>query len=65
MNNQFETKIIGSVTAKRSGIGVEALVKEDDNVRVNQSNGSVYIDIGFDVKMRLSAAKAAELKAAL
>jgi len=62
----MESKIIGAVTSKRNGIGVEALVKNDSRITVNNGqDGTKYIRIGFDVEMRLDAAKAAELKAAL
>lgn len=59
-------KITGSVTSKRSGIAVEALLKEGDNIRVTSGqDGTRYVRIGFDVEMRLDPATAAALKEAL
>lgn len=59
-------KINGSVTSKRSGIAVEALLKEGDNIRVTSGqDGTKYVRIGFDVEMRLDPEFAAQLKAAL
>jgi len=66
MNYENNDRIVGSVEAKRSGIGVEALIKENDRISVNRgSNGDVYLRIGFNVNIRLDPAKAAEIKAAL
>lgn len=59
-------KITGSVTAKRSGIGVEALLREGDSIRVtNGQDGTRYVRIGFDVELKLDPVLAEQLKAQL
>lgn len=58
--------IVGRVEAKRSGIGVEALINANDRVTVNRdSNGKVYIRIGFNVNIQLDDQKASEIKSFL